>query len=99
MKKNWHFIIPEANFKLLTGAESLQEYRFNKKIAKHMFCKNCGVQAFYRPRSNVDGYAVTLACVDKDQVKRYEIHHFDGNEWENFIDKSDIQKFSKNDNI
>ena len=95
MKKNWHFIVPEANFTLLTGSESLQEYRFNKKIARHLFCKVCGVQAFYRPRSNPDGYAVTLACVDQHLVKSYEIKAFDGKEWENFIDKSDIQKFSK----
>lgn len=99
MKKNWHFIVPEANFTLLTGSEYLQEYRFNKKIARHLFCKVCGVQAFYRPRSNPDGYAVTLACIDKDLVKSYEIKNFDGNEWENFIDVSDIKKFSKVNSI
>lgn len=25
--------------------------------AKHLFCKRCGICAFYRPRSNPDGYA------------------------------------------
>lgn len=25
-------------------------------MAKHTFCKTCGVQSFYTPRSNPDGY-------------------------------------------
>lgn len=70
MKKNWHFIVPEKNFKLLTGQDSLTQYTFNTKVAKHMFCKVCGVQAFYRPRSNPDGYAVTLACINSDNVSK-----------------------------
>lgn len=68
MKKNWHFIIPEENFKLLSGDDLLVEYRFNTKVARHLFCKVCGVQTFYRPRSNPDGYAITLSCVDENLV-------------------------------
>jgi hypothetical protein len=68
MKKNWHFIIPQSSFELLSGAEALTEYRFNTKKAKHVFCKHCGVQAYYTPRSNPDGIAVTLACVNQDEV-------------------------------
>lgn len=69
LKKNWHFIVPQKNFKLLSGEDDdLTEYRFNTKTAKHMFCKHCGVQAYYVPRSNPDGIAVTLACIDQNQV-------------------------------
>lgn len=69
MKKNWHFIVPYANLKLAEGSEDfLTEYKFNTKTAKHKFCKQCGVQAFYIPRSNPDGAAITLACVPVDEV-------------------------------
>jgi len=34
MKKNWHFIIPEAYFKLIKGEENLTEYKFNTRTAK-----------------------------------------------------------------
>ena len=52
IKQNHHFIIPERNFTLISGAEFLTEYRFNTRVAVHLFCKICGVQSFYRPRSN-----------------------------------------------
>jgi hypothetical protein len=51
MKQNWHFIVPSAQFQLHEGAsEHLSEYTFNTKVAKHKFCKTCGVQAYYHPR-------------------------------------------------
>ena len=60
MKNNWHFIVPERCFTLTSGADNLTEYTFNTRTAKHMFCKHCGVQAFYRPRSNPDGSVVFI---------------------------------------
>jgi hypothetical protein len=50
MKKNWHFIVPQSQFRILFGEDYLAEYRFNTRVACHKFCKICGVQAFYNPR-------------------------------------------------
>ena len=47
MKKNWHFVVPKEKLKLLCDKRVLQEYTFGTRIAKHLFCKKCGVQAFY----------------------------------------------------
>ncbi|KAB7496990.1 Centromere protein V [Armadillidium nasatum] len=55
-KQNRHFIVPEANFKLLKGHDSLTTYTFNTHKAKHIFCSKCGVQSFYIPRANSNGY-------------------------------------------
>lgn len=95
MKKNWHFIVPFDNFRLKSGSDSLTEYRFNTMMAKHVFCSNCGVQAYYRPRSNPDGIAITLACVPAEQIESYEIRKFDGTNWEQFHGQSGISSFSK----
>lgn len=46
-------------------------------------------------RSNPDGVAVTLACLQKDYVTSFEVREFDGVNWETFIALSDINKFSE----
>lgn len=51
----WCFLFP-----FFQGSEHLTTYTFNTHVAKHTFCKTCGVQSFYTPRSNPDGYGMTL---------------------------------------
>lgn len=50
MKKNWHFVIPASDLTMICGEEFLTVYQFNTKVAKHKFCRVCGVQAYYHPR-------------------------------------------------
>lgn len=95
MKRNHHFIIPERNFELIQGEDFQSEYQFNTKVAKHIFCKNCGVQVYYRPRSNPDGFAITLYCIPQNQLHSFEVLPFNGLQWESFIASSGIQKYSK----
>ena len=96
MLKNWHFIIPEKDFKLNAESErSLTLYQFNTGVAKHLFCRVCGISPFYRPRSNPDGYAITLACVNSEDIVSYEYRRFDGRNWEKFHGQSGIVSFSK----
>ena len=45
MKKNTHFIVPASDFFLDAGEENLSEYRFGTGVARHRFCRTCGVQA------------------------------------------------------
>ena len=40
--------IPPAQFTLESGGDDLTEYQFNKHVIHHLFCPNCGVQAFAR---------------------------------------------------
>jgi len=41
-------VVPE-HFKLLSGEEFLSLYQFNTRIAKHYFCKVCGIYTFHHP--------------------------------------------------
>jgi hypothetical protein len=44
----------------IKGEENLVGYKFNKHLATHLFCKTCGVQSFYQPRSNPDGFGIFI---------------------------------------
>lgn len=70
MKKNEHFIIPEKNLILLSGGKDITQYQFNTNTARHYFCSICGVQSYYRPRSNPDGVAVTFSCLKNYKVSQ-----------------------------
>lgn len=76
-----HLIVPQSKFKLLQGAEQITTYTFNTGVAKHTFCKICGVKPFYVPRSNPDGYSVNVRCLDP-QPAHLTIEPFDGRNWE-----------------
>ena len=72
-----HLIVPAARFRLLQGADSLTEYRFNTGVARHLFCRHCGVKSFYVPRSNPDGYSVNARCLDPATIEHIEVEIFD----------------------
>ena len=85
MKQNHHFVVSEDAFKLLQGKDMLTEYNFGTGVARHLFCKRCGVQSFYKPRSNPNGYGITLYCIEPfSQVDNYTVEGFDGQHWEDF---------------
>lgn len=76
-----HLIVPLRDFRLITGEENLTTYTFNTGVAKHKFCKTCGIKPFYIPRSNPDGMDVNLRCLTP-QPKSVKIVNFDGQNWE-----------------
>jgi len=77
-----HLMVPQAKFRLLQGADSLTTYTFNTGKAKHLFCKVCGIKAFYVPRSHPDSYSVNVRCLDEGTIKRVSLRPFDGRNWE-----------------
>mmetsp|Transcript_6351 Transcript_6351/g.18751 ORF Transcript_6351/g.18751 Transcript_6351/m.18751 type:complete len:135 (+) Transcript_6351:361-765(+) len=95
MKRNVHFIVPAADFELLSGADDLVEYRFLTNVARHLFCGRCGVQSYYHPRSNPDGVGITVACVDEGTINSVEVRHFDGVHWEESYEATKIASQSK----
>ncbi|HJR14274.1 MAG TPA: GFA family protein [Rhodanobacteraceae bacterium] len=61
-----HLTVPASRFRLNRGADALTEYRFNTGVARHLFCKHCGVKSFYVPRSHPHGYSINARCLDDD---------------------------------
>ena len=77
-----HLIVPQSHFALLQGWEALTTYTFNTGIAKHLFCKICGVKSFYVPRSNPEGYSINVRCLETASISKVTVEPFDGKNWE-----------------
>jgi len=77
-----HFIIPLQRFQLLSGGDELGVYRFSTGVAKHQFCKHCGVHPFYVPRSDPDKIDVNARCLDGMDAATLRTRPFDGKNWE-----------------
>lgn len=76
-----HLLVRSESFELVQGNEGLTEYRFNTRVARHLFCADCGVKAFYVPRSHPEGYSVNLNCVNLDPAVIVTSEEFDGQNW------------------
>ncbi|MBI1194885.1 MAG: GFA family protein [Gammaproteobacteria bacterium] len=76
-----HLIVLLGKFRLLSGEEYISTYTFNTGVAKHTFCRVCGIKPFYTPRSNPDGIDVNVNCLDTPPVA-VRITEFDGRNWE-----------------
>lgn len=77
-----HLIVPRSRFRLLCGADALTTYTFNTHTAKHLFCRTCGIQSFYVPRSHPEGYSVNARCLEPGTVIGMDVVPFDGQHWE-----------------
>jgi len=80
-----HLIVPASQFRLVSGAAAIAEYRFGTRQARHLFCRHCGVKSFYVPRSHPDGYSVNARCLDEGTVSGQTVRAFDGANWDQSI--------------
>jgi len=77
-----HLIVPHTHFRLLKGGNVLSEYRFGSGKARHLFCSQCGIKSFYKPRSHPDAWSVNWRALDRTQGLSHRIRYFDGQNWE-----------------
>ena len=82
MKGIVHLVVPRERFELLRGADAITTYLFNTGVAKHTFCRHCGIHSFYTPRSAPDGISVNVRCLDGVDFAAVRPRPFDGLHWE-----------------
>jgi hypothetical protein len=71
-------MIPKENFLLLEGSENLSLYQFNTDIAKHFFCKKCGIYTHHNRKSDPNGMGVNLGCIEDLDSMEFDAIQFDG---------------------
>lgn len=72
--------VPASQFTLLSGADELTDYKFNKMRISHVFCSVCGIKSFARGTAK-DGspmIAVNTRCIDGVSLDAVKIQKFDG---------------------
>lgn len=72
--------VPAADFKLISGEDSLTEYRFNSKVINHLFCKVCGIKSFAAGsgKDGVERRAINVRCLDDVDLQTIPTRHVDG---------------------
>ncbi len=56
--------VPEAALSIVAGQDALELYQWNTQIAKHYFCRHCGIYVFHRKRAAPDHFGVNIFCLD-----------------------------------
>lgn len=56
--------VHESAFQLVSDWSVVSEYLWNTNIARHYFCKNCGIYTFHRKRAQPDFFGINIYCLD-----------------------------------
>jgi len=87
--RQWGITVKPAQFRLLTGEESLRNYQFGSMTQNHYFCRVCGVHVFgqgYVEQIGGDYYSVNIACLEEvspTELAAIPVRYMDGrhNKW------------------
>ena len=90
--------VHESEFELNSDWDTVSLYQWNAKIAKHYFCKRCGIYTFHKKRAAPDCYGVNVSCLDNFDRQSIPVRGADGAtmtlvcsdprvEWKGQIDK------------
>jgi len=67
--------VGKGDLQITEGEDNLSLYQWNFKIAKHYFCKTCGIYPFHQRRSEPDSYGVNVYCLEAFDVKSVPVTH------------------------
>ena len=57
-------LVPKDAITITHGEENLTIYQFGTNIAKHFFCKTCGIYTHHQRKSDPNGIGVNLGCLN-----------------------------------
>ncbi|WP_224367607.1 GFA family protein [Hyalangium versicolor] len=74
------WFVPRQQLRLLTPAENLSTYTFNKHVIQHRFCAKCGIHPFGEGTdpSGKAMAAINARCLEGVDLASLPVHHFDG---------------------
>ncbi|SDR21919.1 Uncharacterized conserved protein [Paraburkholderia fungorum] len=57
-------LFPANQLKILQGEDDLTLYQFNTRVAKHYFCRHCGIYPFHQTRKDPLQWRVNIGCLE-----------------------------------
>lgn len=73
--------VPPEDFRLLSGADAVKNYQFNKHVIDHLFCSTCGVQTYARgrvPKTGAEMIALNVRCFEGVDPDSFPVKKVDG---------------------
>jgi hypothetical protein len=70
-------MVSKDSIQIIKGKENLTSYKFNTMIAEHFFCKTCGIYTHHNRRSDPNGAAINIGCIDAINPFDYEAELID----------------------
>ncbi len=71
-------VIPVDQLQIDADPDDIGLYQFDSKIAKHNFCKNCGIYTHNETIRAPGNCRVNLGCIDEIDTAALEVVIFDG---------------------
>jgi hypothetical protein len=57
-------LFPASQLTILQGEDDLTLYQFNTRVAKHYFCRHCGIYPFHQTRKDPLLWRVNIGCLE-----------------------------------
>ena len=72
------FSVAPEDMKIETEGDALATYAFGQGVAKHHFCKHCGIYPFHQTLRKPGHYRINLGCVEGVDPTGLPFDVFDG---------------------
>lgn len=72
------FTLAPEEININSKDNSLGLYQFDSKVAKHYFCKTCGIYPFHETMRVPGQFRVNLGCIDEIDSNALIVDIFDG---------------------
>ena len=74
------WFVPREQLRVLTPAENIATYTFNRHLIQHRFCRTCGIHP-YGEGADPKGKrmaAINIRCLEGIDLESVPVQHFDG---------------------
>jgi len=72
------FALAPEDIHIEVDGDNLATYEFGSRVAKHHFCKTCGIYPFHQTMRKPGHYRINLGCVEEIDATELPSDVFDG---------------------